>query len=121
MIQITPHMRIFLAIQPVDFRKGIEGLKAQCRNELRKDPFTGTLFIFRNKNRTSLKMLVYDGQGFWLFMKRISQGRFKWWPDGAIEGKKIYDMHAHELQILIWNGNPDKNRISNLWKPIDKT
>ena len=80
MIQLTPHMRIILAVDPADFRKGIDGLAQLCRSVLESDPFSGYLFVFMNKRKTAIKMLVYDGQGFWLFQKRLSRGRFKWWP-----------------------------------------
>ena len=80
MIQITPQMRIFVALEAIDFRKGIDGLAAACRGSLQHDPFSGTLFIFRNRQRNALKILVYDGQGFWLFTKRLSKGKFHWWP-----------------------------------------
>jgi len=70
MIQITPQMRILLAVKPADFRKGIDGLAGLCRNVLKQDPFSGYVFVFRNKPGTSLKILVYDGQGFWLCQKR---------------------------------------------------
>ena len=105
MIQITPHMRILLATEPVDFRKGIDGLAGVCRNILDKDPFTGYLFVFTNKKRTSVKILTYDGQGFWLCQKRLSAGRFKWWPRGS--DSKVNTLKAYQLQLLIWNGNPD--------------
>ena len=76
MIAITPHMRILLATEAVDFRKGIDSLASVCRNILEADPFSGYLFVFTNKNRKSIKILVYDGQGFWLCTKRLSKGRF---------------------------------------------
>ncbi|MFL7867415.1 MAG: IS66 family insertion sequence element accessory protein TnpB [Anaerolineales bacterium] len=76
MIQLTPHMRIILAVEPADFRKGIDGLSQICRSVLQSDPFSGFLFVFMNKKRTAIKMLAYDGQGFWLFQKRLSKGRF---------------------------------------------
>ena len=63
MIQITPQMRILLAVEPVDFRNGIDGLAGVCRKTLGCDPFSGWLFIFRNRRATALKILVYDGQG----------------------------------------------------------
>ena len=62
MLQIVPQMKIFLANEPIDFRKGIDGLAAHCRNCLGEDP-SGALFVFRNGRRTSLKILAYDGQG----------------------------------------------------------
>ncbi len=64
MIQVTPHMRILVAVQPADFRKGIDGLVRVCKEVLRHDPFAGSVFVFRNRSATSLKLLVYDGQGF---------------------------------------------------------
>ena len=69
MLQITPHHRLLLAVKPVDFRKGIDGLAALCRLSLEEDPFGGTLFIFSNRSRRLVKILVYDGQGFWLCTK----------------------------------------------------
>ena len=64
MIQITPHMRILLAVEPVDFRKGIDGLAQLCRQKLQSDPMTGAVFVFSNRRRKALKILCYDGQGF---------------------------------------------------------
>jgi len=80
MLQITPQQTIFVAIKPVDFRKGIDGLAALCRSQLNHDPFSGALFVFTNRQRTAVKIIVYDGQGFWLCMKRFSQGKLAWWP-----------------------------------------
>ena len=65
MIQITPHMRILVAVEPIDFRAGIDGLVNNCRKLLQADPFSGALFVFGNRGRTAIKILVYDGQGFW--------------------------------------------------------
>ena len=83
MIQLTPQMRVLVAVEPVDFRCGIDGLARVCRQALGSDPFSGTVFVFRNRRGTGLKLLVYDGQGFWLCYKRLSRGRFRWWPVGA--------------------------------------
>jgi len=66
MIQVTPQMRILVAVEPTDFRKGIDGLARVCRETLGSDPFSGCVFVFCNKSRKALKILVYDGQGFWL-------------------------------------------------------
>lgn len=114
MIQITPQMRILVAIEAVDFRKGIDGLTGICRGMLKMDPFGGYLFIFRNKRGTSIKVLMYDGQGYWLCQKRLSKGRFKWWPEGEVSRQLM----AHQLQMLIWNGNPDKIAFSPDWKKL---
>lgn len=115
MIQITPQMRIYVALQDVDFRKGIDGLAAACRQYLQQDPFSGTLFIFRNRKRCALKILVYDGQGFWLCTKRLSKGKFYWWPKQ--EGASVI-VQAHELQTLLWNGDPGSALFSEAWRKI---
>ena len=86
MIQITPQMRIVVAVEPADFRKGIDGLARVCKEVLQHDPFGGRVFVFRNRPATALKVLVYDGQGFWLCHKRLSSGRFRWWPTHANGG-----------------------------------
>jgi len=65
MLQVVPQMRIFVACEPVDFRRGIDGLAAACRLCLDEDPFSGAVFLFRNRNRTAIKILTYDGSGFW--------------------------------------------------------
>ena len=71
MIQVTPQMRIRVAVEPADFRKGIDGLARLCREALGSDPFSGSVFVFGNKSRKAVKILVYDGQGFWLCQKRL--------------------------------------------------
>ena len=80
MIQITPQMHVVAAVEPVDFRRGIDGLARLCKEVLKYDPFNGWVFVFRNRSATALKILVYDGQGFWLCHKRPSSGKFRWCP-----------------------------------------
>ena len=60
MIQIVPHLRVLVALEPVDFRKGIDSLAELCRKKLDADPFSGCLFVFRSRRATSIKVLVYD-------------------------------------------------------------
>ena len=116
MIQITPHIKIYLCRDAIDFRKGIDGISGVCRRVLEKDPFSGSLFIFRNRRRTTLKMLLYDGQGFWLFVKRLSKGRFQWWPGS--ECQDIINLSVAQLQLLIWNGNVESASIGSYWRKI---
>ena len=115
MIQITPQMRILVAVEPVDFRRGIDGLARVCRSRLGADPFAGTVFVFRSRRGTSIKLLVYDGQGFWLCQKRLSQGRFRFWPAGASAGAGL---QAHELQVLLCGGDPSATRAAPLWREV---
>src|SRR5262245_11901004 len=72
MLQLTPQSRIFLAVHPVDFRKGIAGLAALCRHTLHDNPLGGAVYVFRNRTGTTLKLLAYDGQGFWLCTNYLS-------------------------------------------------
>jgi len=116
MIQITPQMRILLAVQPADFRKGIDGLAQLCRQRLQADPLGGALFVFANKRRQALKILVYDGQGFWLCQKRLSQGRYKWWPQGD---QSSTSLSVHQLHVLLWNGDPSQSPTAPLWRPLE--
>ncbi len=109
-------MRILVAVEAVDFRKGIDGLVGICRGTLQMDPFSGCLFVFRNRGGTSIKVLVYDSQGFWLCQKRLSRGRFQWWPKG--EGGISRTLMANQLQTLLWNGDPDKLAVTPVWKKI---
>jgi transposase len=69
-------MRILVAMEAVDLRKGIDGLAQLCREKLGVDPFSGCLFIFRSRRATAIKVLAFDGQGFWIAQKRLSKGRF---------------------------------------------
>ena len=122
MIQITPQMRLLVAIDPVDFRCGIDGLGQVCRAVLSEDPMTGTMFVFRSRAAKSIKLLCYDGQGFWLCQKRLSAGKFRHWPaaqDGANPATRL--LLAHEFHALIWGGNPSLAHAAPMWRriPVD--
>ena len=116
MIQLTPQMRILLSVPAVDFRKGIDGLAGICRQVMGADPFSGGVFVFRNRRATAVKVLMYDGQGFWLCQKRLSKGSFKWWPDK--DSVRVSTLAVHELQMLLWNGDPGSVRVAPPWKKI---
>lgn len=112
MLQISPSTRIFICNQFVDFRKGIDGLASICRNKLDQDPHQGALFVFRNRTRSSIRFLIYDGQGFWLCTKRLSKGKFQWWPE------ELSTLDARQIQTLLWNGNPELAQFSEDWRKI---
>lgn len=115
MIQITPQMRILVAVEAQDFRKGIDGLARVCREVLAADPFDGALFVFRNRRGTAIKCLVYDSQGFWLAQKRLSRGRFRCWPTATSE---VAQLQAHQLQRLIMAGDPAARDAAPVWRPV---
>jgi transposase len=115
MLQLAPQSRILLATQSVDFRKGIDSLATICRQVLGQQPLSGAVFVFRNRSATALKILCYDGQGFWLCMKRLSQGRFTWWPTAA---QAQVPLGARDLLILLWNGNPERAAMATDWRKV---
>lgn len=118
MLAISPSQRVLLAIHAVDFRKGIDGLIGLCRQQLGENPMLGTLFVFTNRRRTALKLLIYDGNGFYLILKRFSQGKLQWWPDSA---QPCHELAARELAVLLWNGNPQKTSWAPLWRPVSSS
>jgi hypothetical protein len=117
-INITPHMRILVCVDPVDFRKGLDGLAAVCRQQLHADPFSGTAFLFTNRKRTALRVLMFDSQGLWLCHKRLSRSKFVWWP--AAGDSASCELAVHELQLLLWNGDPSKVEVSPAWRELPK-
>jgi transposase len=116
MIQITPQMRVLVAVEPVDFRRGIDGIARVCRDLLRSDPFCGTAYVFRNRRGTAIKILLYDGQGFWLCHKRLSAGRFWCWP--SADGNAATSLQSHELQVLLFGGDPTATKASPVWRSV---
>jgi transposase len=114
MIQITPQMKILVAIDPVDGRKGIDSLARLCQEKLETDPVSGCLFLFRSRRGTSIRLLVYDGQGFWLAQKRLSKGRFPWWPSGKQASRTL---EVHQAQMLLAAGNPE-TAAAPVWRRV---
>jgi len=103
MIHLTAGTKIHLAIKPADFRCGIDGLAAVCRQQLRQDPADGKLFVFINRSKTMIRVLVYDGSGFWLMTKRLSKGKFTGWPQ---KNQALSMIAATELKILLSGNDP---------------
>jgi len=115
MLQLTPQSRIFLAVEPIDGRKGMDGLAAVCRQVLGDNPLGGAVYVFRTRSGTTLKLLAYDGQGFWLCTKRLSHGRFAWWPTASTQSVRL---SAWELHVLLGNGHPERAQLAPDWRPI---
>ena len=78
MIFPSNRVRIVVATRPVDFRKGHDGLAAVVKRALRRDPFTGTVFVFRAKRADRLKLIFWDGTGLVMIYKRLEKQGFAW-------------------------------------------
>jgi transposase len=111
-IQITAQMRVLVAIEPVDGRKGIDSLVRLCQDKLAEDPFSGCVFVFRSRSGTAIRLLTYDGQGCWLAQKRLSKGRFAWWPEASEAAKPL---EAYEAHLLMAAGDLSRVRAAPMW------
>lgn len=116
MLQITPKHKIYMAVQHIDFRKGITGLAALCQQHWQLDPLSGHVFLFRNRKANSLKLLCYDSQGFWLCQKKLSRGCFEHWPRST---QSLITLSAAQLHVLLYNGDPSAVQSQTSWHPID--
>jgi transposase len=115
MLSLSPQAAIFIAVSHVDFRLGIDGLAQCCRSVLRMDPMVGTTFVFRNRKRTAIKIITYDGQGYILLYKRFSAGHLNGWPTNASTSQQVL---ARDLQILFHNGNPTRANMADDWRTV---
>jgi transposase len=115
MIHITAQMRVLVAIDPVDGRKRIDSLVRLCQAQLGEDPFSGCVFFFRNRSAKSILILAYDGQGYWLAQKRLSQGRFTWWPESSSATKRL---EAYEAQLLMMAGDVSRVSAAPMWRRV---
>jgi transposase len=77
-IGLAGGVRVMVATRPVDFRKGAEGLAARVREEMKSDPFSGAVYVFRAKRADRVKLVYWDGTGVCLFAKRLEDGKFRW-------------------------------------------
>jgi transposase len=90
--------RVFLACGKTDMRKSINGLAAIVEGGFKLDPFNGALFVFCNRSRDRVKVLEWDGDGFWLHFKRLEKGHFKWPAPGA---EATMTLSGDELSYLL--------------------
>ena len=90
--------RVYLACGKTDMRKSINGLSAIVESSFKLDPFDNALFVFCNRNRDRVKILEWDGDGFWLYFKRLEKGHFRW---PAVGNEATMTLTGEELSILL--------------------
>ena len=119
MLGLPPSVRIYYAVEPVDMRKGIDGLRAQVEQALGKDPYEGHLFVFVGKSRDKVKTLYWDRGGFVLCLKRLERGRFQ--LPRVNEKRRQVETEPAQLAMLLDGIDLNARRLAR-WKPegIDK-
>lgn len=108
MLTLPPSVRLFLCTQPTDMRRGFDGLAQAVQTLLRQDPFSGHLFVFRNRRGDRLKVLYWDRDGFCLWYKRLEKGTFQL-PVNLEDGA---EMRATDLAMLLDGIDPTKVKRS---------
>lgn len=99
MLSFTGGLKVFVALQPCDLRKSFNGLHGLVTERLGEDPRTGALFVFVNRRRSRLKILYWDGTGFWVMTKRLEQGTFSW-PREVEAGRVKMQLSPEALTLL---------------------
>lgn len=99
MFGLSTATRVFVAVDPIDMRKGFDGLFGLVRDTLGEDPLSGHLFLFTNRQQTRLKLLVFDGSGLWVCAKRLEKGRFAW--PVTHPGQSRITLRPGELALLL--------------------
>jgi transposase len=96
MLSFTGSLKIYVAVEPCDMRKGYEGLAGLVTTALQQDLRSGALFVFSNRRRTRLKVLYFDGTGIWLMTKRLEEGTYSW-PQGE---EKVIRLRPEAFAML---------------------
>lgn len=108
MLSLPGSIRIFLASEPVDFRKAHDGLVAVVRDHIGGDPFDGSVFVFTNRRRDRIKLLLWDRNGFWLLYKRLERGTFR---TIGRRGKRRVELSRAELSMLLEGIDLERGKI----------
>lgn len=116
MIQLPAQMKILVAIKPLDFRKGADSIAAYCKYQLAHEPYSGALFAFRNKSGTAIKILVFDGVGIYLVIRRYSRGKLAWWPSSS--DQPLQPLAAQQLAVILAQGNPMSAGFPDDWRKV---
>lgn len=113
MLTLPPSTKVFVATQPADMRKGFDGLLALARDFLGHDPFSGHLFVFRNRSGDRLKVLWWDRDGLAIFYKRLEEGRFA--TPASSDGVQS-ELSAADLQLILQGIDPATAKRSNRYR-----
>ena len=114
MLSFTPGLRVYLAPGATDLRKGFQGLIALAQHSLEQDPLSGHLFAFCNRRRNLIKLLLWDGSGFWVLAKRLERGTYAW--PGHEPGRRELRLGVEELRWILGGLDPGEVRVREWWR-----
>lgn len=97
MLRFDPGLSVFIHREPVDFRLGLNGLLGIIEHQMRRDPYARALFVFGNRARSRIRLVLWDRCGFWLMMKRLEEEKFSW-PSGE---QSVIELDVEQLQWLL--------------------
>lgn len=116
MILFPRAVKIYVATQPVDMHKSFDGLSNEVRSVLARDPLSGHVFVFLNRRRTMVKLLVWTRGGFMIVHKRLERGTFSF-PERVTANATHVELDAHELSLLLEGIEVVKAKMSRRWEP----
>jgi transposase len=120
MILLPRSVKVFLATAPSNLRRSFEGLSNEVRSVLAADPISGHVFIFLNRRRTQVKLLLWTRGGFTIVHKRLERGRFTF-PRRVTAAQARVEIDAHELAMLLEGLEPATTRAATRWSPASST
>lgn len=100
MLTVPQQVKIFVALQPTDMRRGFPGLSGEVESTLQQDPLSGHLFLFRNRRRDRITILFWDGDGYAIYYKQLSRGSFEF-PAPPDQDSPTVQIRASELSMLL--------------------
>jgi transposase len=109
-------VRVYVATAPCNLKKSFEGLSNEVRGVLAKDPLCGHVFVFLNRRRTMVKLLVWTRGGFTIVHKRLERGTFCF-PARLVPGAASIELEAHELSMLLEGIDASRARLKHRWEP----
>lgn len=118
MLSLSPSCRYFLYRQQTDMRKGFDGLSGIVRNELTRDPLSGDIFIFLNRRRNQVKLLLWEGDGFSLYYKRLERGTYE--LPCVDDSLACVSLHSDELMLILQGISLKSIHRRNRYKIDDK-
>jgi transposase len=109
-------VKVYVATSPVNLRRSFDGLSADVRSVLAHDPLSGHVFVFLNRRRTHVKLLVYTRGGFTIVHKRLERGTFTF-PQRVTADVSTVEIDVHELSMLLEGIDVTRARASRRWEP----